>query len=94
MKPKLPPDKLSQVWQGLVSQAGAFRQFAGSRIEASESADEILVTCEFEKLKLDARIPVNKEGLVTGLNFSAHYQYTPPAYVKPSSFHEKDVIVG
>jgi uncharacterized protein len=94
MKPILPPDKLSQIWQGLVTQAGAFRQFVGARIEASDSADVVFVTCEFEKLKLDARIPVNKEGLVSGLNFGVHSDYTPPAYVKSSSFHEKDVIVG
>jgi hypothetical protein len=94
MKAKLPTDKLSQVWQGLVSQAGAFRQFAGFRIEASESTDVVFVTCEFEKLKLDAQIPINKTGLISGLNFSVHSEYALPAYVKPSSFHEKDVIVG
>jgi hypothetical protein len=50
------------------------RQFGGSRIEASEGADVVFVTCEFEKLKLDARIPVNKESLVSGLNFGVHYE--------------------
>ena len=92
MKTKLPPDKLSQIWQGLVTQAGPFRQFGDSRIEASGSV--VFITCEFEKLKLDAQVPINKAGLVSGLNFGVHSEYTPPGYVKPSSFHEKDVIVG
>jgi dienelactone hydrolase len=92
--PKLPPQRLEQVWQTLQKQAGAYRQFSGTRVEAAEKSDVVFVTCEFETLKLDARIPVNRDGKISGLNFAQHVDYVAPDYVKPSAFREKEVIVG
>lgn len=94
LKAAVTADKLHQVWQGLARQMGAFKAFGDARIEASSDADTVFVTCEFEKAKLDAKIPVNKAGLVTGINFGLHIDYTPPDYVKATSFHEKEVTVG
>jgi len=94
MKARLPLEKLQQVWGGLVAQAGAFKQFGEARTEAGDTADTVVITCEFEKLKLDARIPVTKTGLVSGLNIGLHIEYTPPAYVNASSFREREVVVG
>ena len=92
--PKLPAPALEQIWQGLHKQFGAFRKSDVARIEASPKLDVVFVSCEFEKMTLDARIPVNKTGQVGGLTFSQHSDYYPAAYIDPSSFEEKDVMVG
>ena len=93
-KVMLPADKLAQVWQGLTGQAGAFRQFGDSRLETNATGSVVFVTCEFSKLKLDARIALDAAGMVAGLNFGMHTEYTSPAYVQTSSFHEKELVIG
>ena len=94
LKTALPPEKLQQIWKSLTAQMGAFKKFGDARVESWDGSDLVFVACEFEKQKLDARIPINKAGLVSGFNLVVHSEYTPPEYVKPASFHEKDVVVG
>ena len=94
MNASLPADRLQQLWPGIVKQMGEFKRFGDARVEPFDAAYVVFVTCEFEKFTLDARVPINKEGLVSGFNFGAHSDYTPPDYVKTASFHEKDVMVG
>ena len=94
MNASLPADRLQQLWPGIVKQMGEFKRFGDARVEPFDAAYVVYVTCEFEKYTLDARVPINKEGLVSGFNLGAHADYTPPDYVKTASFHEKDVMVG
>ncbi len=94
MKTALPAEKLKQIWAGMNGQAGTFRQFGDSRLEAGEVNDTVYITCEFEKMKLDARMALTKAGLIAGLNFGMHAEYSAPAYVNPGSFHERETIVG
>ncbi|HUA60110.1 MAG TPA: alpha/beta fold hydrolase [Verrucomicrobiae bacterium] len=93
-KAMLPPEKLQQVWSSINAQAGAFRQFAETRVETGSVTDTVYITCEFEKMKLDARIPVTKAGMISGMNFGLHTEYSPPAYVNTAFFHERELIVG
>jgi dienelactone hydrolase len=94
VKGTLTAPQLGQIWTGLTRQMGAFQRFGESRIEAWDTADAIIVVCEFEKAKLDARIPVTKPGLIAGLKLGLHVDYAPPTYVNASSFTEKDVTIG
>lgn len=57
-------------------------------------SDVVFLTCIFEKMQLDARIPVDKEGRITSLTFRQHVDYIPPDYVKTNSFHEQEVKIG
>jgi dienelactone hydrolase len=91
---KLPPARLRQVWQALQQQAGAYQHSGSLRSEPGEMSDAVFLTCVFEKMQLDARIPVDKEGRIAGLNFLPHVDYIPPDYVKTNSFHEQEIIVG
>jgi fermentation-respiration switch protein FrsA (DUF1100 family) len=65
----LPPDELKKTWQKVVGQAGAFQKQQGSRGEASGKYDAVLVTCEFARATLDARVVFDKDGKITGLLF-------------------------
>jgi dienelactone hydrolase len=96
LKMRLPAPALEQLWKQVQDphQAGEFRQFRDSRTELSRKDDVVFLTCEFEKLKLDARIPVNKAGQVSSLVFLPHIDYNPPDYVKTAAFREQEVVVG
>jgi fermentation-respiration switch protein FrsA (DUF1100 family) len=94
LAPRLPPARLQQIWQGVQKQAGAYRRSGGVQTQPGQKSDLVILTCIFEEMQLDARIPVDKEGRIAGLNFRQHVDYSPPDYVKTDSFHEKEVIVG
>src|SRR5215469_7095197 len=94
MAAKLPAATLRQVWQGVQQQAGAYQGSGSVRTEPGEKSDVVFLTCVFEKMQIDARIPVDKEGRIANLTFRQHTDYSPPDYVKTDSFHEQEVIIG
>src|SRR5262245_118582 len=65
----LPADKLKGTWEKVVGDAGAFKKQLSSRVEKSGKYDVVIVTCEFQKKKLDARVVFDKDGKITGLFF-------------------------
>jgi hypothetical protein len=73
---KLPPATLRQIWQGLEQQAGAYQRSSSVRTEPGEESDVVFLTCVFGKMKLDARIPVDKTGRIAGLNFLPNVDYS------------------
>lgn len=98
MQQSFPPEKLKAVWQNLITQAGAFKRQVSTRTEKSNPYDIVLVTCEFEKTKLDIRVTYDSNKKVAGLFIVPPDQavdtYKPPAYVKQDSFQEKAVTIG
>jgi dienelactone hydrolase len=94
LAPKLPSQTLEQIWKSVQQQVGAYRRSGSTREEPSEKADVVFITCEFEKMALDARIPVDRDGKIAGLNFNQHSDYVAPGYVNSTAFREQDVIVG
>src|ERR1051326_2257461 len=98
MKNVLPSAKLREVWQTLNVQAGAFKRQGEIRLKTEHGLNVVLVTCQFEKVSLDARIVFNNTNQITGLFFvpveTVKNEYTAHAYVKQTAFHEVDVRVG
>jgi hypothetical protein len=98
MKDKMPPDKLEEVWKGLIQQVGAFKKQGGTRSQKVQGYDIVFVACEFEKQTLETRVVFNKEKQIAGLFFQpkkeAAAAYQAPAYVKRDSFHEQDLVVN
>jgi len=91
------PDKLAAFWKEVPARMGAFRRQTAARRERLEPYDIVLVTCEFEKVTLDARVVFDKEGRIAGLQFVPSLptaEYKPPAYADPASFDEIEVTVG
>ncbi|MGZ5439080.1 MAG: DUF3887 domain-containing protein, partial [Candidatus Aminicenantales bacterium] len=89
------PDKLETMWRKqLPAQLGAFKKQAGARREELQGYDIVLVTCEFEKATLDARVVFDKAGKIAGLGFvptAPPAKYEPPAYADPAKFEETEV---
>src|SRR5262249_47563238 len=54
----------------------------------------VVVTCQFAKAKLDARIVFDGDKHIAGLQFLPSAEYKPPAYVKRDTFAEQEVTVG
>ena len=91
------PDKLAAFWKEVPAQMGAFRRQTDARREKLNPYDIVLVTCEFEKVTLDARIVFDKEGRIAGFQFVPSLppaEYKPPAYADPDRFEEIEVTVG
>lgn len=92
-----PPDKLEQIWGGVVEQAGSFKQELGVRTEKFGDYDAVLVKCEFERTHLDVKVHFDSAKAIAGLFFAPGqpiYDYEPPDYVDTTAFHEVAVNVG
>ncbi len=97
MEKVFPTDKRKDTWETLVKQVGAFQKRTGTRVEKAGKYDVVIVTCQFEKMELDARVVFNAEKQVAGLNFrpaQGKYDFKPPSYARPDSFREEKVVVG
>lgn len=94
MTKAMPEEKLKEVWQAVIQQAGQFKKQKGTRTETLPKFDVVYVICEFEKAALDVKVVFNKEKQISGLWFApAQPDYTTPDYVKLNSFKEKEVVV-
>jgi dienelactone hydrolase len=97
MKNALPPDKLQQTWQAVIGQQGSFLRLTNPRNEADPKFNAVVLTTEFERGTLDAKIVFDNGGRIAGLFFlpaKSTESYKSPAYVKASAFDEADVRVG
>lgn len=91
------PDKLAPFWKQFKTQVGAFKKQTATRRERQDPYDFILVTCEFEKASLNARLVFDKDKKIAGFQFLPvlpESKYEPPAYVDSNLFTETDVTVG
>lgn len=92
-----PPQKLEEFWKMVPNQLGAFKRQTAARSERLGPYDIVLVTCEFEKTTLDARIVFNKDKQISGFQFVPSLppaQYKEPSYADPALFEEREAMVG
>ncbi len=95
MTKAMPEEKLKDVWQRIVKQAGPFQKRKGTRTESLPKFEIVYVTCQFSKGDLDVKVVFNREKKITGLWFvPPQKDYAPPSYVELNSFKEKDVAIG
>jgi len=73
MAAALPVEKLAQTWQALEAQAGSFQRQLDSRTEEAtengQAYQAIIITCEFERAKIDVKTVYDAEGKISGLWF-------------------------
>jgi len=93
----VPATKLEQIWKGILASAGKLKQQAGVRKEQVGAYEVVFVTCEFERLTLDAKVVFDGDKKIAGLFFvpsKPKAEYKAPGYVRPEAFTEQDVVVG
>jgi uncharacterized protein len=91
------PDKLAAFWKSVPAQMSPFKRQTAARRDTLGAYDIVLVTCEFEKQTLDARVVFDKDGKIGGFQFIPSLppaRYEPPAYADVSRFSESEVTVG
>ena len=89
--------KTREVWEQVTKQVGAFNARLSVRTESAGIYDIILVTCQFEKTKLDVKVVFNPQKQIAGLFFvppQPEAKYSPPEYADLDSFAEKEVEFG
>jgi dienelactone hydrolase len=97
MTKALPPAKLGETWKKIVDESGPFQKQLGTRTEKVGKFDIVIVTCQFEKDKLDVRVVFDSEARVSGLQIrpaKAAVDWKPPTYAKPEAFTEKEIVLG
>jgi uncharacterized protein len=91
----LPGTKLKEIWESLITQAGAFQKQLQTRAEKMPGYDIVFVTSQFEKTKVDIKVVLNSKRQVAGLFFLPGTEpAAPPSYVRPEAFREQPVTVG
>ncbi|HMF19939.1 MAG TPA: alpha/beta fold hydrolase [Gemmataceae bacterium] len=96
MKKALPPEKLKEVWQGLLESTGPFKKQGKVRMERVKKYDVVFVTIHFARADLDARIVFDSDGKIAGLFFSSSKSdvpYNAPDYVKKNKFSEIELKI-
>ena len=98
IKPLVPPEKLEEIWNGLLQQVGGFKGILSVRDERSGIYRIVYVTSEFALSPMDIDIKLVFTNMkIVGLFFQPappRKSYNPPSYVDPTSFEEKDVKIG
>ncbi|RKX55788.1 MAG: hypothetical protein DRP24_04395, partial [Thermotoga sp.] len=93
MKAQLPSKKLEIVWDTITQNYGDFVSIQGAKLFEVKGYTVLVFTLKFEKIDLDARVTVDKEGKIAGLFFtpSKGFVYEPPDYVDKSAFSEEEI---
>jgi dienelactone hydrolase len=90
-------EKLRELWTALNQQVGVYQKQLATRIEKSGKYDAVLVTCEFAKMPLDAKIVFDNQKQIAGLFFvpvAKPVEFAAPDYANKDSFIEKELTVG
>jgi dienelactone hydrolase len=102
IKPLLPGGKLQATWQRIEQQVGAFQEPGNTSAVQTHRGLVQVVTCVFERARLDVNIVLNDVGEITSLTITpvgtvarqATATYEPPSYTQPERFHEHEVQIG
>jgi dienelactone hydrolase len=97
MKKALPPEKLREIWNGLLDSFGALKKQGTPQSGKILKDNAVWIECQYGKATLYARVLFSADGKVSGLMFTPSgppEEYKPPAYVKRNAFKEVNVEVG
>ena len=92
MTQAMPAEKLRAVWSSLLAKVGPFQKIKDASLTIVQGYHVVMVTCQFQKTELDARVVLDSEGKVAGLFFvpaPAKTSWSAPDYAYPSKFQER-----
>ena len=102
IKPLLPVEALRASWHGIEQQVGAFQEQGKTSVVQTQQGLVQVVTCVFERARLDVNITLNDAGEIVALTITpvgtveqqANATYEPPSYAQLDRFHEQEVQIG
>lgn len=66
----MPPAKLQEAWQSIVTQYGPFKEQVAAQTVVDKGFDIAVVTCQFEEATIDIRVVYNDDAKIGGLWFA------------------------
>ena len=97
LKAALPDDKLHGFWAGVSAKGGRLKSCAEPRLDWIGDYTLAFANCTFEKQGAELQLTFRSDGRLAGLFVEAggapRPDWTPPAYVTPDAFRERDVEV-
>jgi dienelactone hydrolase len=98
LKAALPEVKLRAFWLGATGSGGPLKSCAEPRTSFAQGYTLAFTSCRFEKHNAQLKLTFRADGRLAGLFLEPEEAerppWTKPAYVKPESFRESDVLVG
>ena len=94
-------DKLSQIWDQVLAQAGPFQKIASSRVVQRSGFHNAVITCAFQQATLNVIFSFDNAGHIVGLHFASGHlasettpPWNPPPYADQTKFHEVAVTIS
>jgi dienelactone hydrolase len=101
MKAAMPSGRFAANWTKLLVQMGPRKRCENNpRVVRIADKQMVITRCEFEKATIDIQFAFDRAGSISGFVVrpvsapTAASTYTLPPYANPSSFTEKDVVIG
>lgn len=97
MTSAFPVPKLQEVWNSVISQAGAYREITSASQVQAQGYEIVLLTTRFEQTSMVIRVVFDSESRIAGLFFApvqASAPWAPAEYAHQDSFLERSVTVG
>jgi len=98
MASAMPANKVKEVWETLVAQAGPYQSVSGARLTTESGYKCVYVTCRFKDAAVDAKVVLDTAGKVCGVWFgptpTSTVPYMPPTYVQADAFYEIECTIG
>ncbi|MEQ9065983.1 MAG: DUF3887 domain-containing protein, partial [Gimesia chilikensis] len=94
MAKALSAKRLQALWVALEQQHGAFQKILSTRVEIKAPYEIVLVSCQFEKNRVMARVVYAQNNQISGLFFKPDGEYQSPGYVDPRKFTEEPLVIG
>lgn len=91
---KINPEMIQEIWEKIPNYVGEFKSYQNVRSEIMDSLELVLITCAFEKTKLDLKLVYNKPKKIVGIFFlpvKSNAVYNVPEYYKVERLYETKI---
>ena len=94
VRDKINANMMRSMWERVPSFVGEFKSYNNIRTEKSDTLDIVLITCAFEKTKLDLKLSYNDKKKIVGIFFvppKSNAVYNVPEYYRPERLYETKI---
>ncbi|MBN1680489.1 MAG: DUF3887 domain-containing protein [Anaerolineae bacterium] len=79
LQQSMPPETLEELWNWVISQAGAYLSPLGVENQSTDDLTRVVVMLQFEQAVIGVEVTFNAEGLISGLSFVPSVDEAPSA---------------
>lgn len=85
---------IQSMWEKIPNYVGDFKSYTNIRTEKADTLEFVLITCAFEKTKLDLKLVYNQPKKIVGIFFQqvkSNLVYNAPEYYKVQNLYETKI---